>query len=84
MDPNMNNKSNERNHYYNSWFFKSSKLIALFILILNMSILVSLNDKCIFKLMNLIRMTYLTIYQIEHLLKLNKKLTILVKMVNGL
>jgi hypothetical protein len=29
-------------------------------------------------------MTYLTIYQIEHLVKLNKKLPTLVKMMNGL
>jgi hypothetical protein len=50
MDPNMNNKINEKNHYYNSWFFKLSKLIALFVSILNMSILTSLNDKCVFKL----------------------------------
>jgi hypothetical protein len=27
-------------------------------------------------------MTYLTIYQIEHLIKLNKKITILIKMAN--
>jgi hypothetical protein len=33
--------------------------------------------------MNLIKMTYLIIYQIEHLVKLNKKLTTLVKMVKG-
>jgi len=30
----------------------------------------------------LLRMIYLTIYQIEHSFKLNKKLTTLVKMVN--
>jgi hypothetical protein len=36
-----------------------------------------------FILVNLIKMTYLTIYQIEYLVKLNKKLTTLVKMVNG-
>jgi len=29
-------------------------------------------------------MTYLTIYQIEHLIKLNKKLAILIKMANEL
>jgi hypothetical protein len=42
-----------------------------------------LDDMCIFKLMNLIRMTYLTIYQVENLVKLNKNLTTLVKMANG-
>ncbi len=38
---------------------------------------------CSHWLMNLIKMTYLIIYQIEHLVKLNKKLTTLVKMVKG-
>jgi hypothetical protein len=37
-----------------------------------------------FLLVNLIKMTYLTIYQIEHLINLNKKITALVKMANGL
>lgn len=31
----------------------------------------------------LIRMTYLTIYQIEYPIKLNKRLTTLIKMTNG-
>jgi hypothetical protein len=38
-----------------------------------------MNEMCIFKLLNLIRMTYLIIYQIEHPIKLNT----LVKMANG-
>jgi hypothetical protein len=46
-------------------------------------IVYDLNDMCIFLLMNLIRMTYLTIYQIEHPIKFNKTLTTLVKMANG-
>jgi hypothetical protein len=37
---------------------------------------------CKFWLGNLIQMTYLTIYQIEHLVKLKKKITILIKMAN--
>jgi len=37
-----------------------------------------------FFLMNLNKVIYLTIYQIEHLIKLNKKLTTLVKMADGL
>jgi hypothetical protein len=37
---------------------------------------------CKFWLGDLIQMTYLTIYQIEHLVKLNKKFTILIKMAN--
>ncbi len=43
-----------------------------------------LNDMYIFLLMNLTKMTYLIIYQIEHPMKLNKTLTTLIKMVNGL
>jgi hypothetical protein len=39
---------------------------------------------CVFLLMNLIKMIYLTIYKIEHLIMLNEKLTTLVKMANGL
>jgi hypothetical protein len=36
-----------------------------------------------FLLVNLIKVTYLIIYQIEHLVKLDKKMTTLVKMANG-
>ncbi len=32
-----------------------------------------MNDMCIFLVGNLITMTYLIIYEIEHLVKLNKK-----------
>jgi hypothetical protein len=35
-----------------------------------------------FLLVNLIKITYLTIYQIEHLVKLDKKMTTLSKMIN--
>jgi hypothetical protein len=40
-----------------------------------------MNKKCIFLVGNLITMTSLIIYQIEHLVKLNKNKTTLVKMV---
>jgi hypothetical protein len=33
--------------------------------------------------MNLIRITYLNVYQIEYPIKLNKRLTTLIKMTNG-
>jgi hypothetical protein len=36
-----------------------------------------------FLLVNLIKMTYLTIYQFERLVKLKKKMTTFVKMTNG-
>jgi len=36
-----------------------------------------------FLLVNLIKVTYLIICQIEHLVKLDKKMTTLVKMTNG-
>jgi len=52
---------------------------------MNISILIKaqgLNDMYIFFLMNLIILIYLIIYQIENPIKLNKKLTILVKMTN--
>jgi hypothetical protein len=38
---------------------------------------------CIFLLMNLTEMTYLSIYEIEYLVKLDKQMTTLVKMANG-
>jgi hypothetical protein len=53
--------------------------------LINISILIKaqgLNDMYIFFLMNLIILIYLIIYQIENPIKLNKKLTILVKMTN--
>jgi hypothetical protein len=37
---------------------------------------------CVFLLVNLIKVTYLT-YQFEHLVKLNKKMTTFLKMTNG-
>jgi ABC-type polysaccharide/polyol phosphate export permease len=51
---------------------------------MNISILIKaqgLNDMYNFFLMNLIILTYLIIYQIENPIKLNKKLTILVKII---
>ncbi len=51
---------------------------------MNISILIKaqgLNDICIFFLINLIILTYWSIYQIENPIKLNKKLTILVKII---
>jgi len=50
----------------------------LFILIRTLG----LNNMCIFLLLKLIKITYLTIYEIERLIKLNKNLATLVKMVN--
>jgi ABC-type polysaccharide/polyol phosphate export permease len=51
---------------------------------MNISILIKaqgLNDMYNFFLMNLIILTYLIIFQIENPIKLNKKLTILVKII---
>jgi len=42
----------------------------------------NLND-VYYLLMNLTSMTYLTIYQIEYLVKLDKKMSTFVKMANG-
>ncbi len=73
-------------HYYNLWFLKLSKLTIFSTFTNETSPFLlkayDLNKICDFLLMNLIKMTYLTIYEIEHSVKLNKKLTILVKMVN--
>jgi hypothetical protein len=63
-------------HSYNSWFSKRSKWT-------NKSFLTSGHVHCdyrfkawmtcVFFIVNLIKVTYLTIYQFEHLVKLNKK-----------
>jgi hypothetical protein len=39
---------------------------------------------CIFQPVNLVEITYFTIYQLGHLVKLDKKMTTLVKMTNDI
>jgi hypothetical protein len=49
-------------HYLNTWFFKWSQLMISPFLLMNMYILtISLNDRCIFLLINLIKIFYLSI-----------------------
>jgi hypothetical protein len=53
--------------------------MAMYILIIGLG----LEWHVYFLLVNLIKLTYLIICQIEHLVKLDKKMTTLVKMTNG-
>ncbi len=70
---NINFQWNINFHYYNSWFSKRSKLTRS----------MGLEWHVYFLLINLTKVIYLTICQIEHLVKLNKKMTTLVKITNG-
>ncbi len=63
-------------HYYNSWFFKRSKLISKYFLT-NEYEHFDYRPRawmiCVFLSVNFIKVTYLIICQIKHLVKLDKK-----------